>query len=425
MDPRFISLVLLLPAMAAGSGPTTAPATRHYSRSAAEPLAVIDSGSRKQYINSVCVTLANTWLISVTSTEGRETFSYTCRSDDRGQTWQPRVLAYDGRDMGPNHCCEMGQLLPVPRPSGGKPRIYQFHILRDTSAGTRFGRLVFTISEDDGRSWIGPQGRGSAYVIDTPAYALAPQRNGWHLMAPPLVLGTGEVLVPMNVSTDPPALADIRSELVFMISPNLLSEPDITKVRFEFYPAPPNGVRVPLRKKSGMSLGQEPQVVELSDGRLMCVARTGNGQIAYTVSTDHGRSWSRPEPLRDRPDGDVLPHPNAPCPFTRLSGGRYALLFCNNDGTAFGGRDPFDCLHNRQPIYIAIGRELPSRIGQPLAFAKPQLLCSIEGFHLEVGWRDLTYGFLLENQGEYFHFYNAVWQYIQVNQVDPQLTAGH
>lgn len=412
-------LVGVLPAVAVASEPTSRP----YSQTAANPMTVIDADSHKQYINSVCVTPAGTWLISVTTTENRETFTYTRRSADRGRSWEPRVVAYDGRDMGPNCCCEMGQLLAVPRPLGGKPRIYQFHILRDTTAGTRFGRLTFTVSADDGRTWTGPKGPGSAYAIDTPSYALAPERNGWHLMAPPLILTNGEVLVPMNVSTDPPALADIRSELVFMVCPNLLSEPDIAKLRFEFYPAPPNGVQVPRREKPGTSLAQEPQVVELSDGRLMCVARTGNGQIAYAVSTDRGRTWSRPEPLRNRPGGDILPHPNAPCPFTRLSGGRYALLFCNNDGTAFGGRSPFDHTRNRQPVYIAVGRELPGRTGQPIAFAKPRPLCSIEGFHPEVGWRDLTYGFLLEDGGEYFHFYNAVWQYIQVNHVDPRLTS--
>jgi len=400
------------------------PAPAAYSTSASRPMAVIDDLSDKQYINSVCVTQTGAWLISVTAGHGENTLSYTRRSTDQGRTWEPRVVAYDGKDAGPGHCCEMGQLFAVPEPLGpaGTHRIYQFHILRDTAAGTRFGRLVFTISEDDGRTWMGPRGPNSAYRLDTPSYELAPNHNGWHLMAPPIALSNGELLLPMNVSTDPPALADIRSELVFAISRNIFTEPDPPRIKFQFFPKPPHGVTAPLRSVPGASLAQEPQVVELSDKRLMCVMRTGNGCMYYTVSHDHGRTWQPTEPLRDRPGGDILPHPNAPCPFTRLSKGRYALLYCNNDGTAFGGKDPFDHMKNRQPIYIAIGHELAPGPGQPLAFTPPRLLCEITDFHPEIRWRDLTYGFFLEHDGGYYHFYNAVWHFIQVNRVDPALT---
>lgn len=418
-----LGLLLRLAATGQGASPATQPAET-YSTHALTPLAVIDAESNKQYINSVCVTAAGTWLISVTSGSPTGHFTYTRRSTDHGRTWESRVLAYDAKDAGAHFDAEMGQLLALPRPpsSGGTHHIYQFHVLRDTRAGTRFGRLVFTISKDDGRTWTGPNGANSAYPVETPAYALAPGRNGWHLMAPPVVLSTGEMLLPLNVSTDPPALQDIRSELVFAFSRNIFTEPDPTKLAFEFHPRPPHGVKALLRSDPTSSLAQEPQVVELSDGRLMCVMRTGNGSIYYTVSGDHGRSWRPAEPLRDRPGGEIFRHPNAPCPFTRLTGGRYALLFCDNDGTAFGGRDPFDHLRNRQPVFLAIGRELAPSAGQPLAFSKPRLLCGIDGFRPDVAWRDLTYGFLLEYDGGFYHFYNAVWQSVQVNRVDPALT---
>jgi alpha-L-fucosidase len=421
-------VMLALDGPAADARPAVPPATEPpaYSTSASSPMAVIDDGSDKQYINSMCVTQTGAWLVSVTAGHAEKALSYTRRSTDRGRTWEPRVVAYDGKDAGPKHCSEMGQLFPVPQPlgPGGKYRIYQFHILRDTTAGARFGRLVFTISEDDGQTWTGPRGPNSVYTVETPSYALAPNRNGWHLMAPPLVMSSGEFLLPMNVSTDPAALSEIRSELVFAVSRNIFTERDPTRVKFQFFPKPPHGVTAELRNVPGASLAQEPQVVELSDKRLMCVMRTGNGCMYYTVSENHGRTWQPTEPLRDRPGGDILPHPNAPCPFTRLSKGRYALLYCNNDGTAFGGKDPFDNTKNRQPIYIAIGHELAPGPGQPLAFTAPRLLCDIDGFHPEIKWRDLTYGYFLESEGEYYHFYNAVWHFIQVNQVAPALTTA-
>jgi len=388
-----------------------------YSTSAKRPYAVIDvSEDLGQYINSFCVTPGGTWLISVTIGSSRGGTTYTRRSTDRGKTWEPRVNVIDPARLEPGRTIEMGQLLPVPN----RARIYQFHI-QHTRLDTRFGEIRYSVSHDDGKTWEGPEGPGSLYQLKTPAYELSPKSDGWHLMAPGLVLDNGEWLLPMNISTDPLPLGEIRSELVFAISQNIFTVDNPADVRFEFYPRPPHGIHVPLEKMEGASLGQEPQVAQLSDGRLFCVCRTGNGCLYYTVSIDRGRTWRKAEPLCYRDGGERILHPNAPCPLTRLSDGHYALLFCNNDGTAFGGADPFDHTKNRSPVYIAVGRETGSWEGQPLEFSEPRLLCSIEGFMPEQKWRDLTYGFFLEDRGEFYHFYNAVWRAVQVNRVDPAL----
>jgi len=387
-----------------------------YHHSALHPLAVVDDDSPKQYLNSVCVTASGAWVVSVTADDGEGHYVYTRRSTDCGQDWEARVLAYDGRDLGTHYQCEMGQLLAIP--SG---RVYQFHIVRDTHTTNRFGRLVHTYSDDDGRSWRGWEGPGSGVIpLRPPPYDLAPGNDGWHLMAPPRRLSNGEWALPLNVSTDPPALADIRSEAVFAFTGEIEALADPTEVEFEYVPPPPHGLTVPLRGHPGESLAQEPQIVELGDHRLMCAMRTGNGCIAYSVSDDWGRTWRPSAPLVDRV-GEPLRHPNAPCPFTRLSTGCYALLYCDNDGHAFGGRDVFDYQKVRQPIYVTIGREMGALTRQPVQFGPPRLLCDLEGFRPEVPWRDLTYGQLLEVNGRCYHFYNAVWQSIQVNRVDPAL----
>lgn len=386
-----------------------------YSNSANSPLAVIDLGNDcGQYINSFCITGEGTWIISVTTGHSRWGTTYTRRSIDRGRTWEDRVLVMEPDLLEPGHTIEMGQLLPL------QDRIYQFHI-QHTRVDTRFGRIRYTISHDDGRAWEGPDGPGSMYSLQTPAYELSPDSDGWHLMAPGLTLDNGEWLLPLNISTDPVPLSEIRSELVFGISNNIFDVSDPADVRFEFFPGPPHGVHVPLESTPGASLGQEPQVVQLSDRRLFCVCRTGNGCLYYTLSDDLGRTWREARPLRFRDGGDLMLHPNAPCPLAKISGGRYALLFCNNDGTAFGGADPFDHLKNRNPVYVAVGRETGRADGQPLRFSEPRLLCSIDGFMPEAGWRDLTYGFFIEDRGQFYHFCNAVWRRIQVNLVDPAL----
>ena len=399
-----------------------------YSTTALKPYALIDDAGPEhgQYINSFCITKRGTWLISVTIGHSRWGTTYTRRSLDRGKTWEDRVYVIEPGKLEPGKTIEMGQLLPL------DDRIYQFHI-QHTRVDTRFGKLKYTVSYDDGKTWEGPEGPGSLYSLESPAYELSPESDGWHLMAPGITIwpagsenatkysSSAEWLLPMNVSTDPLPLSEIRSELVFAISRNVFTAEDPADISFEFYPPPPHGVKVPLESAPAESLGQEPQVVQLSDGRLFAVCRTGNGCIYYTVSEDLGRSWREARPLCYKEGGPRLLHPNCPCPLTKLSGGRYALLFCNNDGTAFGGADPFDHTKNRQPVYITIGRETGSKTGQPLEFSEPRLLCTIEGFHPEQHWRDLTYGFFLEDQGEYYHFYNAVWRFIQVNRVDPKL----
>ena len=390
-----------------------------YHHHASRPLSVVDDDSPKQYLNSVCATDSGAWIVSVTADEGDGHYVYTRRSTDRGQTWEARVPAYDASDLGSHYQCEMGQLLPTEGRPGGQ-RIYQFHIVRDTRLTNRFGRLVFSYSEDDGLSWTGLDGANSVIPVRTPEYELAPGGSGWHLMAPPRRLSNGEWVLPLNVSTDPPALADIRSEVVFAFSSAIDALDDPLDLEFEFHPAPPHGIAAPLKDHPGESLAQEPQLVEMGDHRLMVVMRTGNGYIAYSVSDDWGRTWGKAGALRNRV-GDLMAHPNAACPFIRLSRGQHALLYCDNDGTAFGGRDVYDYKKVRQPIYVAIGREVGSWSPQPVQFGPPRLLCGLDGFRPEVDWRDLTYGQLLEVDGRVYHFYNAVWQSIQVNRVDPGL----
>jgi hypothetical protein len=385
-----------------------------YHASALHPYSVIDGGNKKVYINSVCVTQRGSWLVSFTCGKdgGMDHYVALRRSTDRGRTWESRRVVRDPDDP---FDCEMGQLFAVP----GARRIYQFHIVKNRTFGIRFGRLVFTVSDDDGRTWNGPDGPDGYFEVNPPAYRLAPNNYGWHLMAPGRVLSHGEFILPMNVSTDPRPFAEIRSEAVFLISPNILTERDPRKLRFDFYPRPPSGVAAPIRTKPGESLAQEPQVVELSDKRLFCVMRTGNGCVYYTVSEDAARTWRNPaEPLLDRDGGQPVLNPNCAVPLTKLSRGRYALLHCNNDGTYGGGKSPFDAARNRNPVYVSIGREAPGA-KQPLEFCRPRLLCSIDGYKPETKGRDLTYGALLEDGGEYFHFYNAVWEDVMVNRVDP------
>jgi hypothetical protein len=414
-----------------GGWPGGDPAFAGLHSKAGHPMAVIDEAEYKQYINSFAVSRKGTWLISVTSGAVGYAKVYVKRSEDKGRTWSPeRIPVYDPRqdtklERRNDFDCEVGQLFPVPRPLGAKQvdRIYQFSIVRDTKKGARFGKLIYTISEDDGRTWVGPGGPGTYWNIDSPVYEIVGHNWGWHLMAPPLVTREGRMVLPMNASTDPPRLGDIRCEPVCMTSENIMSEVDPGKVEFSFSPPPPHGVIVPLDEKPGQSHGMEAQVVELSDGRLFSPIRTGNGCIWFTTSADGGKSWTESKPLCRDDGGPPLLNPNCANPITRLSNGTYALLHCNNDGNIFGVHDVFR--HNivRHPIYVSVGIENKPGSEQPIRWSAPRLMTTLEDYKPahKGGWNDLTYGCLHEEGGKFYHFYNAMWDRIQVGEISSQL----
>ncbi len=398
---------------------------------AGHPMAVIDEKEYKQYINSFAVSQKGTWLISVTSGAVGYAKVYVKRSEDKGKTWsRERIQVYDPRqdmtlERRNDFDCEMGQLFPVPKPIGEKKvhRVYQFSIVRDAKKGARFGKLIYTTSEDDGRTWVGPGGTGTYWDIDSPTYELVGHTWGWHLMAPPRITGDGRMVLPMNASTDPPALRDIRCEPVYMISKNIMTEEDPGKVAFSFNPPPPRGVHVPMKGKPSETHGMEAQVVELSDGRLFSPMRTGNGCICFTISDDGGKTWPEATPLRRDDDGPLLLNPNCANPLTKLSNGTYAILHCNNDGNVYGVNDVFR--HNvvRHPMYVSVGVENKPGRKQPIRWSAPRLMTTLENYvpaH-KAGWNDLTYAYLHEEDGRFYHFYNAMWDRIQVSEVNPLL----
>ncbi len=67
----------------------------------------------------------------------------------------------------------------------------------------------------------------------------------------------------------------------------------------------------------------EPEVVEISDGKLMMIARTQAGQIATAISKDGGDHWSNSEPL-------PVKAPEAPATIRRIPATGDLLLVWNN-----------------------------------------------------------------------------------------------
>ena len=151
--------------------------------------------------------------------------------------------------------------------------------------------------------------------------------------------------------------------------------------------------------------------------------RTGNGCVYFSTSSDFSDTWNDPKPLRRDDGGDRLLNPNCACPLTKLSKGRYALLHCHNDGNVFGANSVFAASVVRIPIYVSVGVKNTPGKEQPIRWNAPRLLTTLDGYQPKFGSKsmDLTYGLLHEEDGRYYHFYNARWESIQVNRIDPAL----
>ena len=197
------------------------------------------------------------------------------------------------------------------------------------------------------------------------------------------------------------------SEICFLRFENILSEADASKLIVSTYPQAPHGIQVENPWRPGVSVAQEPTVQALADGRLICVFRTLTGANWYALSDDDGRSWDEPRVLRYEPGGNPVLNPMSPSPLYRLHDGRYLLLFYNNDGTANGGKSPVDSKHNRYPVWLTVGREIPGEREHPLRFGPPKVFASSNGVLLPYtgGTQVAVYPSLVDDGEERILFY--------------------
>ncbi|MBQ8061193.1 MAG: C69 family dipeptidase [Bacteroidales bacterium] len=112
---------------------------------------------------------------------------------------------------------------------------------------------------------------------------------------------------------------------------------------------------------------EEACLVGLPDGRLFAVMRTTIGHPIWSVSTDNGKTWSRPEILRMRDDGEPILQPCSPCPIYDCNGpearsGEYFLMTHNTFD--FNGLTAYQ---NRGPVY-KLGGEFVPGAHQPVWF---------------------------------------------------------
>jgi len=286
------------------------------------------------------------------------------------------------------------------------------------------GVLRFKYSDDDGVTWQDgttlPIARNDFSHPDPKA---DPNFIGIYA---PFTTSKGTVLWPFGRYKAGPSLTDgipynkWQTEICFLRFDNILTETDPSRLRVTTLPKNGKGLRIQRHDKPDMVWGNEPSIIELSDGRLLVAIRTRNDAIYYALSSDQAQTWTEPVPLRDR-NGDIMQNPNAPCPIYKLGDGRIVLMYYNQPSAAKRGANVV--FGPRDPVYLAIGHER-LEAEQPVEFGPPRKFMDIQGEMIPGGtaWPQIaSYSSFLEHQGKLYLFYNDCKYFVLGKVVPPAL----
>ena len=331
------------------------------------------------------------WLCTLTTSRGGEgaTSSHvlSTRSLDQGRTWSPLLAlqpatppesAYSTLLKTPagrvyafyNHNTD--DVREIPGPPGGKP----------VTRVDCLGHFVFKFSDDHGRSWSARRYEipMRETQIDRVNVTQGKIRIFWHVGRP--AVRRGSVYVPFSKMVGVSNLS--RSEAYFLRSDNLLTEPDPEKVRWVTLPEGESGLRAP----AGI-IAEEPSLVVLSDDSLYCTYRTAAGHAAHAYSRDGGLTWTPPAFMTYAPGGRRVKHTRAANFVWRTASGRYLYWFHNHEVPDFTGQ--------RNPAWVAGGREIDSPAGRMIEWSQPEIL-----FYATSAETRMSYPDLVEENGRYF-----------------------
>ncbi len=310
----------------------------------------------------VVVTRDGAWLCVLTTGRGVEGETgqhiISTISTDRGRSWSKPV------DIEPADGPEASWVMPLATPSG---RVYVFYTYNagnlrlDTMSNSprmarrvdTLGEYAFKYSDDYGRTWS----RERFYIpvrsmrIDRENAYGGKVRYFWGV-GKPIVRRNGEAMfgfAKFGKWGDPGGM--VTSQGAFLKSPNILTERDPRRIRWETLPEGDEGLRAPKGPVS-----DEANLVELSDGSLYCTYRSIDGYNCAAYSRDGGKSWTPPGYASYAPGGRPIKHPRAANFVRKFSNGKFLLWFHNHGGEAVHqGR--WDYYSGRNPGWVCGGME--------------------------------------------------------------------
>lgn len=285
----------------------------------------------------VVITKDGDWLCTLTTGRGREgdvgQHVVAAISSDKGRTWSELI------DIEPADGPEASWAMPLVTPSG---RVYAFYDYNGNNVRTlpngkkiradMLGWYCYRYSDDSGRTW--------SERFRLPVRVTACDRaNDWS-GAVQIMWGIGKPISfdgsLMFAFTKLGRYMLDNGEGWFFRSDNILTEREVSKIRWEMLPEGQHGVR---NEQFG-SVQEEHNVVALSNGDLYCMYRTTTGHPVHCYSRDGGRRWSKPEIATYAPGGQPFKHPRA-CPrIWRAKNGRFLFWFHNHGGKDYKERNP-------------------------------------------------------------------------------------
>lgn len=286
------------------------------------------------------------------------------QSADGGQTWTtPVIIAGSETRSDPKPVAAWQQ--PMITKSG---RLYclwnQETTVKKHLCGLMYGRY----SDDGGKTWskIGIVPFPRRFEADPEDPSVPPI---WCMWQRPLRLGKDGRYIAgcsrYNVSG--------ISKVEFWRYDNIDDDPEIKDIRISFFNTDGDSFDASKVKRDNEYSPREGLIVEeacivgLPDGRLFAVMRTTIGNPIWSVSSDDGETWSRPEILRMKDGGEAILQPCSPCPIYDYAGpearsGEYFLMTHNtfdfNGLTAYQNRGPLYKLDGKfvedahQPIWF-------------------------------------------------------------------------
>ncbi|MBU6172856.1 MAG: glycoside hydrolase, partial [Planctomycetes bacterium] len=332
------------------------------------------------------------WVVVMTTGSGKEgqpgQHIVSTISKDRGKTWS-RLY-----DIEPPQGPEASWVTPFLAPSG---RIYVFYtynsenmreVLNSSSVPIQrvdtLGKMAMKYSDDGGYSWS-----ANRTYIPIRNFELD-QRNiyqgkiqfFWSVARP--IAHRGMMILPLSkVGNFGDGFMESGTG-AFVASTNILSESAPDLIEWQTLPDGNTGLLPP----EGL-VGDEHNIVPLSDGSLYCVFRTNLGRNVQAYSRDHGRTWTKPEWATYTPGGKQMKQPRCFNKVHRFTNGKYALFFHNNGGRHYAPHP----LGNRNPTWLAGGIEKDGYIH----WSQPEVFLYDDNFANGISYPDW-----IEDQGEYF-----------------------
>jgi hypothetical protein len=306
----------------------------------------------------VVVARDGTWVCSTTTCATREGDSgqtiTICRSANHGKTWK------DFQNLEPDTGPVASWALPFRAASG---RIYVFYtynvdnmksVIVDPGSEKVSGRvdtlgaMMFRFSDDNGLTWSPKRYRVPVrnFEIDEKNPYHGKVQFWWGVGKP--ILQNGNMYLGFAKVGHFGEGFMAQSEGAFICSTNVNTEPDPEKISWMTLP---DG-NVGLRPVSG-PIGDEANLVGLSDGSLFATYRTVAGHPCQAYSRDGGHTWTPPAFMNYGPGERLVKHPRAANFVKKFSNGKFLYWFHNNGLATYSSPGKA----NRNPAWVLGGVE--------------------------------------------------------------------